>query len=56
MARTIRRELDDLHSACRDGGNLLERFVASAHAYCTLGEIADVLRAEFGEYVEPKIL
>ena len=40
----------------RSGGNLLERFVAAAHAYCTLGEIADVLREEFGRYKEPKIL
>jgi len=45
-----------IEEACRDGGNLLERFVAAAHAYCTLGEIAGVLREEFGEYVEPKIL
>ena len=37
-------------------GNLLERFVSAAHAYCTLGEIAGVLREEFGEYKEPKIL
>jgi methylmalonyl-CoA mutase N-terminal domain/subunit len=36
--------------------NLLARFVAAAHAECTLGEIADVLRASFGEYHEPKIL
>jgi len=50
------RELDAVRRACRDGGNLLERFVAAAHAYCTLGEIAGVLREEFGEYVEPKIL
>ena len=31
---------------------MLERFVAAAHAYCTLGEIAGVLREEFGEYSE----
>ncbi len=33
-----------------------ERFVAAAHAYCTLGEICGVLREEFGEYKEPKTL
>jgi methylmalonyl-CoA mutase N-terminal domain/subunit len=49
-------ELDDVREACRSGGNLLERFVSAAHAYCTLGEIAQVLRDEFGEYKEPKIL
>jgi methylmalonyl-CoA mutase N-terminal domain/subunit len=49
------RELDDVREACRDGGNLLERFVSAAHAHCTLGEIAQVLREEFGEFEEPNI-
>jgi methylmalonyl-CoA mutase N-terminal domain/subunit len=35
--------------------NSFERFVAAAHADCTLGEITDVLRQEFGEYKEPRI-
>jgi len=52
----VARELDAVRQACKDGGNLLERFVAAAHAYCTLGEIADVLREEFGRYKEPNIL
>jgi methylmalonyl-CoA mutase N-terminal domain/subunit len=51
-----KHELELVREACRSGGNLLERFVAAAHAYCTLGEIADVLREEFGRYKEPKIL
>jgi len=51
-----KRELDAIREACRDGSNLLARFVAAAHAWCTLGEIAGVLREEFGEYREPKIL
>jgi len=55
-SKAVTRELDAVREACRDGSNLLERFVAAAHAYCTLGEIADVLREEFGVYVEPKIL
>jgi methylmalonyl-CoA mutase N-terminal domain/subunit len=52
----VKRELEAIRAACKSGGNLLERFVAAAHAYCTLGEIADVLRGEFGVYKEPKIL
>jgi len=48
--------LDGVRAACRDGSNLLERFITAAHAYCTLGEITQVLRDEFGEYKEPKIL
>jgi len=55
-AARARDALDGVRAACRDGGNLLERFVAAAHAWCTLGEIAGVLREEFGEYKEPKIL
>ena len=55
-AAKARSELDDVREACRSGDNLLERFVSAAHAYCTLGEIAGVLREEFGEYQEPKIL
>jgi methylmalonyl-CoA mutase N-terminal domain/subunit len=48
--------LDAIRAACKNGDNLLERFVAAAHAYCTLGEITAVLREEFGQYREPKIL
>ena len=54
--KAAKRELDAIREACRSKDNLLERFVAAAHAYCTLGEIADVLREEFGEYEEPRIL
>ena len=52
----VKRALGDIRDACKSSDNLLERFVAAAHADCTLGEIADVLRAEFGHYKEPKIL
>lgn len=48
--------LDDVRAACKDGSNLMERFVAAAHAYCTLGEIAGILREEYGEFQEPNIL
>jgi methylmalonyl-CoA mutase N-terminal domain/subunit len=51
-----KRELDAIRDACRSGDNLLERFVSAAHARCTLGEIADVLRSEFGVFKEPKSL
>jgi methylmalonyl-CoA mutase N-terminal domain/subunit len=45
-----------VRAACKDGSNLLERFIKAAHADCTLGEIAQVLREEFGKFQEPKIL
>jgi len=50
------RALSAVRAACKNGDNLMERFVAAAHAYCTLGEITGVLREEFGEYREPQIL
>ena len=55
-ATKAKRALDEIHDACKGQDNLLERFVAAAHADCTLGEIANMLRAEFGHYKEPKIL
>ena len=55
-AKAAQAALEAVRAACRTNDNLLERFVTAAHAYCTLGEIADVLRQEFGEYEEPMIL
>ena len=52
----VQRELAAIRAACLSRENLLERFVSAAHADCTLGEIAEVLRQEFGLYKEPKIL
>jgi methylmalonyl-CoA mutase N-terminal domain/subunit len=48
--------LDAIRTACDTDDNLIERFVAAAHAGCTLGEIAQILRSEFGEFQEPNIL
>jgi methylmalonyl-CoA mutase N-terminal domain/subunit len=48
--------LEAIRSACGSDANLIERFVAAAHAGCTLGEIASILRSEFGEFQEPNIL
>ncbi len=55
-AKKAKAALDAVRDACKGQDNLLERFVAAAHAECTLGEIAGVLREVFGEYKEPKIL
>ncbi|MGH7149366.1 MAG: acyl-CoA mutase large subunit family protein, partial [Planctomycetota bacterium] len=52
----VRSALDGVRRACREEENLMPRFLEAAHAYATLGEICDVLREEFGEYREPRIL
>jgi methylmalonyl-CoA mutase N-terminal domain/subunit len=44
--------IDGVSSASRDGSNLVPRIIAAVEARATLGEIADAMRAVFGEYRE----
>jgi methylmalonyl-CoA mutase, N-terminal domain len=44
--------LNDVEQAARSDENLMPRIVAAVEAYATLGEIADRMRAVFGEYTE----
>jgi methylmalonyl-CoA mutase, N-terminal domain len=45
-----RRALEAVGAAARDGENLLPPMVQAVKALATLGELSDVLRAEWGEY------
>jgi methylmalonyl-CoA mutase N-terminal domain/subunit len=47
--------LDAVSRAARDASNLVPPIVAAVEARATLGEIADVLRAVFGEYREQSL-
>jgi methylmalonyl-CoA mutase N-terminal domain/subunit len=47
------RTLADLKVAAERSDNLMPSFIDCARVYCTLGEIVDVLRGVYGEYVEP---
>lgn len=42
--------LTNLHSRLTEGGNMMPDVLHAVEQYCTLGEIADVLRGVFGEY------
>jgi methylmalonyl-CoA mutase N-terminal domain/subunit len=42
--------LDEIARVAKSGENLMPAVIAAVEALCTLGEIADVLRREFGEY------
>jgi methylmalonyl-CoA mutase N-terminal domain/subunit len=42
--------LEAVREAARGGANLLPPMRAALHAYCTVGEICNVLRDEFGMY------
>jgi methylmalonyl-CoA mutase N-terminal domain/subunit len=46
----VRAALTAVSAAARDGRNLVRPIIAAAHARATLGEIADTLRAVFGEH------
>jgi methylmalonyl-CoA mutase N-terminal domain/subunit len=46
----VRAALDDLARAARGSANVLYPMKTALSAFATLGEVADVLREEFGEY------
>jgi methylmalonyl-CoA mutase N-terminal domain/subunit len=44
--------LEAVEQAAASGENLMPRIIAAVEAYATLGEVADRMRAVFGEYTE----
>jgi methylmalonyl-CoA mutase N-terminal domain/subunit len=51
--RAVRTALDGLLAAARSGANTIPAMLDAVRAEATLGEICDLLRAEWGEHVEP---
>ncbi|NJP45051.1 acyl-CoA mutase large subunit family protein [Actinacidiphila epipremni] len=49
----VRTALDAMLAAARDGGSMIAPMLDAVRAEATLGEICDVLRAEWGTYAEP---
>jgi methylmalonyl-CoA mutase, N-terminal domain len=45
--------LSALRDACQQDQNVMPYLVDCAHAYCTLGEMTDIMREAFGIYHEP---
>ena len=63
--RRLRRERDDreatrcmkaIERACRDEENVMPYLVDAVNAWCTLGEICDVMRDVFGAYQEQPVV
>jgi methylmalonyl-CoA mutase, N-terminal domain len=52
-AREVERALRRLAAEAHGSGNLMEPIVDAVKTYATLGEIASVLKAVFGEHKEP---
>lgn len=48
-----RNALGQVRDACENDKNVMPALIEAAHAYCTLGEIVDVMRETFGVYEEP---
>jgi methylmalonyl-CoA mutase N-terminal domain/subunit len=42
--------LQELGEAARNGNNIMPFILNAVESYATLGEIADILRQEFGEF------
>ena len=51
-SKEVERSLKEIKKACQNGDNLVPIIVNSAKAYCTLGEIVETMKAEFGEWQE----
>jgi methylmalonyl-CoA mutase N-terminal domain/subunit len=52
----VRATLDSLaKAAARDDENLMPLLVDCAKAYCTVGEMVDVLKDEWGEFQQPAV-
>jgi methylmalonyl-CoA mutase N-terminal domain/subunit len=54
--REAARCLQALESACRNGENVMPRLLDAVKAYCTLGEMTDVMRDVFGVYQEDAVV
>jgi methylmalonyl-CoA mutase N-terminal domain/subunit len=54
-ASAVKRALDHLRRACDGTENTMPALIEAAKAYATLGEIMDVFRVAFGEYMEPAV-
>jgi methylmalonyl-CoA mutase N-terminal domain/subunit len=54
--REAARCLQALESSCRNGENVMPRLLDSVNAYCTLGEMTDVMRDVFGVYQEDPVV
>lgn len=52
-ANKVKQHLAQLETDVKSSVNIMPALVNCAHAYCTIGEIAEVLRKHYGEYHDP---
>jgi len=51
----VKRALDNLHKVAEGTENTMPAIIEAVKAYATLGEIMDIFRSVFGEYMEPAV-
>ncbi len=51
-AEKVKATLEQLRQVARGNGNTFEALLDCSRAYCSVGEMCDVLREEWGEYTE----
>jgi methylmalonyl-CoA mutase N-terminal domain/subunit len=51
----VRRSLDAIRTAAKDGSNLMPPLLEGVKRGVTLGEVVETLKTEFGEWREPPI-
>ena len=51
----VKRALENLHRVAEGTENTMPAIIEAVRAYATLGEIMDVFRTVFGEYMEPAV-
>ena len=48
--QAVSQALEAIRASAVEGSNLLPHVLTAVEQYATLGEVADVLRREFGEF------
>ena len=53
--RQVKNYLKQIIETCQSGDNLMPVIINAAKSYCTLGEIVDAMKTEFGEWQENSV-
>ena len=51
----VKNSLKQIIETCKSGDNLMPIIINAAKSYCTLGEIVDAMKTEFGEWQENSV-
>ena len=53
--RQVKNSLKQIIETCQSGDNLMPVIINAAKSYCTLGEIVDAMKTDFGEWQESSV-